>query len=136
MAIITYKTFLMHKASSTYAKLVDIKDFSDLIGQPEPVEITTLSDAARRYIAGIHDNQALTFTANYTKTDFTTLAALEGTEADYAVYFGTDANGDPDGSDGKVTFKGYLSVGINGGGVNEAVDMTITILPSTEITVS
>lgn len=35
MAISTYKTFLMYKASggSTYSKLIDIKDFPDLGGK-------------------------------------------------------------------------------------------------------
>ena len=37
MAISTYKVFLMHKASSegTYTKLIDIKEFPDLGGEPE-----------------------------------------------------------------------------------------------------
>ena len=36
MAISTYKVFLMHKASSegTYTKLIDIKEFPDLGGEP------------------------------------------------------------------------------------------------------
>ena len=40
----------------------------------------------------------------------------------------------PTGSDGKFEFKGQLSVFPVGGGVNEVVDMTITIAPSTPIT--
>ena len=46
MAISTYKIFLMmmQDSGSTYAKLVDIKDFPDLGGAPEMLETTTLSD--------------------------------------------------------------------------------------------
>lgn len=138
MAISTYKVFLMKKGeSSTYTKLIDIKDFPDLGGSPELLETTTLSDKMQTYIPGIQSNDALEFTTNYTKADYTTLAALADIEEDYAVWFGgTEAEGvvTPDGSNGKFSFKGKLSVHVNGGGVNEVVDMTITITPSTVIT--
>jgi hypothetical protein len=39
----------------------------------------------------------------------------------------------PTGSDGKYEFKGELTVFISGGGVNEVVDMTISIAPKTVI---
>ena len=44
MAISTYKIFLMKKSTSTYEKLIDIKEFPDLGGAPEMLETTTLSD--------------------------------------------------------------------------------------------
>lgn len=92
MAISTYKVFLMKGTTSssttTYEKLVDIKDFPDLGGAPEMLETTTLSDGAQTYIPGIQSQEALEFTANYTKDDFDTLKALEGTEVDFAVWFG------------------------------------------------
>lgn len=138
MAISTYKVFLMKKSSSTYEKLVDIKDFPDLGGAPEMLETTTLSDKMQTYIPGIQSNDALEFTANYTKEDYDKLKALEGTESDYAVWFGGTESGGvatPDGSNGKFEFKGQLSVHVVGGGVNEVVDMTVTIAPSTGITV-
>lgn len=141
MAISTYKVFLMKKGtgqSATYSKLVDIKDFPDLGGAPEMLETTTLSDGASTYIPGIQSQEALEFTANYTKADFTTLKALEDTETDFAVWFGATVAGGvatPTGSDGKYEFKGKLSVYVVGGGVNEVVDMKISIAPSTVITV-
>ena len=48
---------------------------------------------------------------------------------------GTVASGvvTPTGTDGKFEFEGQLSVFPVGGGVNEVVDMTITIAPSTPI---
>lgn len=141
MAISTYKAFLMKGTGSTptWAKLIDIKDFPDLGGAPEMLETTTLSDGAQTYIPGIQMLDSLEFTANYTKADYTTLAALEGIETDFAVWFGATETGGvltPDGSDGKFSFKGKLSVFVVGGGVNEVVDMTITIAPSTVITAS
>lgn len=137
MAISTYKVFLMKKNSGTYEKLVDIKEFPDLGGSPEMLETTTLSDNMQTYIPGIQSLDALEFTANYTLADFTALKALDGVENDYAVWFGGTGEGDsltPTGSDGKFEFKGQLSVFPVGGGVNEVVDMTITIAPSTPIT--
>lgn len=139
MAISTYKVFLMMKGDSEYEKLIDIKDFPDLGGEPEMLETTTLSDKMQTYIPGIQSLDALTFTANYTKEDFLKLKGLEGVEKEFAVWFGgveaTDGSMTPDGSDGKFAFKGQLSAYPVGGGVNEVVDMNIAIAPSTPIVV-
>lgn len=138
MAISTYKVFLMHKAAAAeaYTKLIDIKEFPDLGGEPEMLETTTLSDKMQTYIAGIQSLEGLSFTANYDKTDFSKLKALEGKKEQYAVWFGGTESGGvvtPDGSNGKFSFDGELSVYPVGGGVNEVVDMNITIAPSTAI---
>lgn len=138
MAISTYKIFLMKKATAgdTWEKLIDIKDFPDLGGSPEMLETTTLSDKMQTYIPGIQSLDALEFTANYTKEDFTKLKALEGIDNEYAVWFGGTETGGvvtPTGSDGKFEFNGQLSAFPVGGGVNEVVDMTVTIAPSTPI---
>lgn len=126
----------MKKSSPAYEKLIDIKDFPDLGGAPEMLETTTLSDNMQTYIPGIQSLDALEFTANYTKEDFTKLKALEGQKIELAVWFGGTGEGaslTPTGSDGKFEFTGQLSVFPVGGGVNEVVDMTITIAPSTPI---
>ena len=139
MAISTYKVFLMKKTENAYDKLIDIKDFPDLGGAPEMLETTTLSDRTQTYIPGIQSLDALAFTANYTKEDFTKLKALEGVKNDYAVWFGgTEAAGvvTPTGTDGKFEFTGQLSAYPVGGGVNEVVDMNVTIAPSTPITMA
>lgn len=138
MAISTYKVFLMKKGDTgdTWAKLVDIKEFPDLGGEPEMLETTTLSDKMQTYIAGIQSLDGLTFTANYDMATFKTLKALEGKKASYAVWFGgTEASGSvtPTGDNGKFSFDGELSVYPNGGGVNEVVGMTVSIAPSTVI---
>ena len=139
MAISTYKTFLMKGTGTgtiTYAKLVDIKEFPDLGGVPESIDVTTLSDGARHYIPGIQGQDSMTFTANYSATDYATLKGLEGVVQHLAVWFGaTVSNGvaTPTGSEGKFEFDGYVAVNVNGGGVNEAVDMTITVFPTTDV---
>lgn len=125
MAISTYQTYLMMKKSGdTYEVLVPIKDFSDLGGTPESLDVTTLSDDRHFYIPGIQDSEAITFTANFTKEDFAKLKALEGASHSFAVYFGTN------GEHGKCLFDGELSAFIPGKGVNEVVDMTISIMPT------
>lgn len=139
MAISTYKIFLMQSADgkSTWGKLIDIKDFPDLGGTPEMLETTTLSDGMQTYIPGIQSLDALEFTANYNLEDYKKLKGMKGTEKHLAVWFGGTESGDtvtPTGTDGKFKFKGQLSVYPVGGGVNEVVDMKITIAPSTPIT--
>lgn len=136
MAISTYKVFLMKKDTSAYAKVIDIKEFPDLGGAPEMLETTTLSDKMQTYIPGIQSLDSLEFTANYTLEDYKKLKAMEGQQNDFAVWFGGTEAGDvvtPTGDMGKFKFKGALSVYANGGGMNEVVEMTITIAPSTVI---
>lgn len=142
MAISSYKVFLMkattNQGTPSWAKLIDIKSFPDLFGEPEKLETTTLSDGAQTFIPGISTQDVLAFTANYTKSDFTTIKALEGTDTQYALWFGASVSGStvtPDGSDGKYEFKGDMRVSITGKGVNEVLEMTLNITPSTPITV-
>ncbi len=139
MAISTYKVFLMKKDAETYGKLVDIKDFPDLGGSPEMLETTTLSDKMQTYIPGIQSLDALEFNANYTKEDYAKIKALDGQELELAVWFGgEETNGTltPTGDDGKFNFKGYVSVFVVGGGTNEVIGMTVSVAPSTPITVA
>ena len=131
MAISTYGISLMYKAEgNTYTKLIDIKDFPDLGGAPEMLETTTLSDNMQTYIPGIQSLDALEFTANYTLADYKKIKAMEGTDTAFAVWFGVE------GAHGKFEFNGQISAFPVGGGVNEVVGMTISIAPSTPITLA
>lgn len=125
MAISTYPITL--KAGGT--KLCDIKDFPDLGAAPEMLDATTLSDVARVYIAGIKDQQALEFTANYTAATYEAANALTTTTA-FTLEFGAD------GASGIFEWSGTASAYVVGAGVNEVVDMKIVIVPSTAITKS
>jgi hypothetical protein len=144
MAINTYKTYLMKGtgsgSSTTYEKLIDIKDFPDLGSAPPTLDTTTLSDAMHTYIEDIMDTGGgLEFNANYTKADYSTLEALKGTTCKFAVWFGASESGGvvtPDGSDGKFSFEGQLSVWKKGAGVSAVQEMGISIAPSTPITFS
>lgn len=132
-AISSFKAYLMQGTGTstlTWTKLVDIKDFPDLGAAPEPLETTTTSDQARTYIPGIENTEQKTFTCNYNETDYATLIALKGQEINVGMWFGaTESNGvyTPDGSNGKFTGKGYVDVFVAGAGVNEVVNMTVTL---------
>ena len=125
MAIATYPVTL--KANDS--KLCDIKDFPDLGGAPELLEITTLSDSSRTYIQGIKDQQALEFTANYDPDAYEAINALTATTT-FTLEFGID------GADSVFTWDGTASAYVLGAGVNEVVEMRIVIIPSTPITKS
>lgn len=137
-AVSTYQTYLMVKktSSGSYEKLVDITSFPDLIGTPERIDVTTLSDPQRIYINGIADRDEMTFNANFSPENYAAVVECEGHQYDYAVWFGaTTANGEdtPDGSKGKFEWTGDIQAGVTGGGVNEAVGMTITCSPTTKV---
>lgn len=136
--ISTYQTYLMYRTttSGTYDKLIDITSFPDLIPPKERIDITSLSDYMRVYINGIGDTAEQTYGANYTPENYQAVTALEGHQYEYALWFGASGSqGEevPDGHLGKFEWTGDISAGINGGGVNEAVGMSITVTPSTVI---
>ena len=136
--ISTYKTYLMYKtntASTTYTKLCDIKSFPDLGGEPERIDVTTLSDKVRHYCAGVQDLSSFSFTANYIASDYQAINGLSGKQYDYAIWLGatTSNNVDtPSGEDGKWSWTGDIYVFKAGGDVNAAQEMTITAFPSTD----
>ena len=91
------------------------------------------------YINGIGDTQEQQYGANYTPENYAAVKALEGTQYGYAVWFGASGSEGaevPDGHMGKFSWTGDISAGISGGGVNEAVKMTVTTTPSTVIVYS
>ena len=65
MSISTYGIALKWGATAdAVEKVVDIKDFPDMIGEPELLETTTLSDAQVTNIPGIKSSDTLAFTCN------------------------------------------------------------------------
>lgn len=136
IAISTYQTYLMVRTSSagSYAKVVDIKDYPDLIGTPNMLDATTLSNSQEIQIAGIkRAGDGLQFTANYTLANYAAVKALEGHQYDYALWLGGTSVGVPDGHNGKFEWKGDVTAGFPGKGVDEVQDMTITASPSTDV---
>ena len=125
MAINTYGIELKWgESADAVAKVVDIKDFPDMIGEPEMLETTTLSDAQVTNIPGIKGSDMLTFTCNYTKEDFSKV----NTDAEKPLFYELSFS---DGS--KFTWQGQHTCGLPGKGVNEVVDFTINIAASTPV---
>ena len=125
MAISTYGVQLQWgESADSVAKVVDIKDFPDMIGDPNLLETTTLSDSQQTNIPGIKSSDTLSFTFNYTKEDFTKVKADEGKALYYALVFS-------DGS--KFTWQGQHTCGLPGKGVDEVIEATINIAASTPV---
>ena len=125
MPISTYLATLKWGASAEAAsKVVDIKDFPDLIGDPNMLETTTLSDGQQTYIPGIRSADMLTFTANYTSADFAKVKQDEGKSLYYVLEFS-------DGS--SFSWQGQHTCGMPGKGVDEVVEFTINIAPSSAV---
>ena len=126
MAINTYGVSLEWGSSAEdVSKVIDIKDFPDLIGDPEMLETTTLSDAQVTNIPGIKGSDMLTFTYNFTKEDFAKVEADANKPLHYALKFS-------DGS--KFTWEGQHTSGLPGKGVNEVIEATVNIAASTPVT--
>lgn len=121
MAISTYATTFKYGASTASTAII-IKDFPNVTGQRSSLETTTLSDDARTYIPGIFDTpESFDFTCNYDGTVLSTINALTAAQKCELAF-----------SDGaKYTWDGYLSASVNEGGVDEVLEMTITVKPST-----
>lgn len=125
MAISSYNCVLKWgESEGALTKKVDIKDFPDLIGDPNLLETTTLSDAAQTYIPGIKSTDLMTFTTNFTKTDFQACKADEGKNLFYSLEFSDGA---------KFTWQGQHTMGVPGKGVDEVIEATINIVPSTSV---
>ena len=106
-------------AESQFVELTDLQEIPDLGGESEAVEITTLGDAAHRYMDGILNyGDSLAFKFLYAKTQFSTLQALTG-ESNWKVEL-------PDGE--SCSFK------LDGVGVNAALKYTLSIKPTSEMT--
>lgn len=125
MAISTFGVVLKWGASAeAAAKVVDIKDFPDLMGEPNLLETTTLSDAAVTNIPGIKSSDLMAFTCNYTSADF----AAVNEDANTALYYVLEFS---DGS--KFSWQGQHTCGLPGKGVDEVIEFTINIVPSSAV---
>lgn len=144
MAMNTYMTFLMLGTGDntiTYADLVPIKDYPDFMNEVNTIDVTNLQQAMHTYINGLLDTGGdMTFTANYTAADYQTVKNLDdGTDKNLAIWFGgTNSGGTvtPTGLDGKWAFTGRVTVGIVGKGVDEAREMQIHVVPTSDMTFS
>ena len=125
MAISTFGVSLKWgESADSVAKVVDIKDFPDLLGESNQLEVTTLADEAQTFIPGIRQTETLSFTCNYTKADFTAVDADANKALHYELAFS-------DGS--SFTWTGQHTCGLPGKGVDEVIEFTINISASSAV---
>ena len=121
MAIHTKGTALKYGSTSPN-KEVKIKSFPSILGKRSSVEVTDLSDDAQRFISGIRQQgESFDFTANYDPAVYAEINGLTGTQKCALVY--------PDGSG--YTWDGEISASVNEGGVDAAMEMTVSVTPTT-----
>jgi hypothetical protein len=94
-------------------------------GAREKIEVTTLADDNKQYIAGLGDSgQELSFKFLHEKAQFTALVAINET-TDWEVAL-------PDGI--KATFAGTPSVKMDSASANAALTYTLTVMVESDIT--
>lgn len=111
---------LSYKSGSTEFKtLTNLQEIPEIgNGAPEKIEVTVLSDEAKKYIAGLKDSgQELSFKFLHEQAQFEELVALN-TSCDWKVEL-------PDGI--AATFKGTPSVKLGSAGTNAALTYTLTV---------
>lgn len=126
----------MHYKTSSWEKLVDIKNVPAMGGAPETLETTTLSDWMQTHINGIQSSESKEFNCNYDKDEFKELKKLEGKTEKYSLWIGGNKEGNtvtPTGDDGKFTFEGQLATWLEESDVNSVMEMKVAITPSTPI---
>lgn len=136
----TINTFFFHYKEITGAKpvaadfakaekVVDIKSYGDLGGEPNTIESTTLSDKYQRTVNGVQKLDAIKITSNYIKGDSAKLKTLadKGEGEWWAIVMGADASGVPDGHDGIYAWQGGLSFYEAGGEVDKVRETNIVV---------
>ena len=128
-AISTIGTILKFGTSAnSLTELCKIKSFPQLGGEREQIEVTDLCDTAQTFVPGVQSVESMTFTANYLISTYTSLKTNALTDGYFELDFGA--------AGGKATWEGQYDVYVNEGGVNDAVEMTIVVYPSTVITIA
>lgn len=116
--------------NTTWEKLCPIQSFPALGGAPEQIEVTDLEDEVQSFIPGVQSMDSMEFGANYTLEAYTAVKAKENTPLYYRIKLGRN------GAAGTASWQGQHSVYVNEGEVNGAIAMTITVSPSTKITIA
>lgn len=129
-ALSTINTVLKVGATgASVAKVCAIKSYPDLGGDPEKITVTDLEDTDEASVPGVRSADDMQFTANYTKEAHTAVLAACGKHQIFQLDFGAD------GADGQFSWSGEMSVKINGGEVNGAREMTLTIVRDSAVKV-
>lgn len=108
-----------------------IKQYPDLGGSPEQIEVTDCEDEQQMNVAGVQSMESIDFLMNFKQETFADLQELlDDGKADlhFELRFGEQ------GEHGLFTWTGCGVIRVNGGDVNSAREMTLTVFLSSEIT--
>jgi len=116
-------------SANSLSELCKIKTFPQLNGEREQIESTDLTDSAQTFVPGVQSVENMQFTANFTTAAYTSLKANALTDGFFELEFGGNAGA-------KATWEGQYDVYVNEGEVNGLIEMTISVYPSTIVTVA
>lgn len=116
-------------ASSSLKELCKIKTYPQLNGEREQIESTDLTDEAQTFVPGVQSVENMQFTANFTTASYQSLKTSALKDGFFELDFGGNAGA-------KATWEGQYDVYVNEGEVNGLIEMTITVYPSTVVTIS
>lgn len=124
--ILTKGIKLSYGSGDSFTELTNLMEIPEIgNGAPEKIEVTTLADNVKTYIAGLGDSgQELGFKFLYEKEQFQTLLAMADS-CEWKVEM-------PDGV--SATFDGTPSVKFDGASPNNALTYTLTVIVESEIT--
>lgn len=115
--------------ANSLSELCKIKTYPQLNGEREQIESTDLTDTAQTFVPGVQSVENMQFTANFTTTAYTSLKTNALTDGYFELDFGGNAGA-------KATWEGQYDVYVNEGEVNGLIEMTITVYPSTVVTIA
>ena len=84
----------------------------------------------KRYIQGLQDTGSFEFTYNYTKDNFTKVAALDDNATHY---FELDFGNDGAGGEGSFYFAGQVTTYVAGTGTGSVVEAKIVVTCDSEV---
>lgn len=114
------------KGTTEFTELTNLQEIPEIgNGAPEKIEVTVLTDEAKKYIAGLGDSgQDLAFKFLYEKEQFEDLIAIKETQS-WKVEM-------PDGVN--ATFDAVPSVKFDSASPNNAITYTLTLIVESVIT--
>lgn len=115
-------------SANSLSELCKIKTTPQLNGEREQIESTDLTDSAQTFVPGVQSVENMQFTANFTLEAYTSLKTNAMTQGFFELDFAS--------AGAKATWEGKYDVYVNETEVNGLIEMTISVYPSTEVTIA
>jgi len=114
--------------ANSLTELCKIKTTPQLNGEREQIESTDLTDTAQTFVPGVQSVENMQFTANFTLAAYQSLKTNALTDGFFEIDFVS--------AGAKATWEGQYDVYVNETEVNGLIEMTITVYPSTVVTIA